>query len=541
MKINKLGCLLAASMIGGAIPVPVLAQDEPTQDTGGARPPMIDHNPVGPDDITQGDGDTENRPDEGDTGNTGNTGDTGNGGGQTGTPTTPSEDSWDDIFDKLKDQFGSISGSVAEAVQDKGRITVTLAQPETAGLDVKDVAFKLVRVADIIDGEYVYTEDFSSMAQTKDIDINAIRTSDDLKKAAFDLQKVYDSMKLDETVSDTVDSADKWGHILGDTIPGTTGTIDKDTRDKVNSAMDDLYQKVREFLDTGGTMVPSKATAYRNTILRDTQEAMKAAGLDARQIAALTSKITSYTDKLIAEKLQDTVKNAGASTVYEGKTDSKGSVVFDDLNVGVYLLFSTDIAGYELIAPTLLAIPTWDAKSESMSYDLKVEPKVAPLPQIKVKKLDSSNKKLITGKKFEFSLYSDEACTKLVEKQTDDPTDGDAQFLIKFGTWYIKETAAPEGYKVSDRIVKIVFDDKGVSIDGKKQDDNASLIFNTKDAKVYTVEFEDTPEEKPGEKDKDKVDFNTGIQDNTGWILAGIVACVIGIFAAVWAKRRNKA
>ncbi|MBS6503329.1 MAG: hypothetical protein KH415_17210 [Clostridium sp.] len=40
-------------------------------------------------------------------------------------------------------------------------------------------------------------------------------------------------------------------------------------------------------------------------------------------------------------------------------TDKNGKCTIDDLDVGVYLLYATDISNYENITPFLVSIPTY--------------------------------------------------------------------------------------------------------------------------------------------------------------------------------------
>ena len=49
-----------------------------------------------------------------------------------------------------------------------------------------------------------------------------------------------------------------------------------------------------------------------------------------------------------------------------------------------------------------------------------------------------------------------------------DQETGTAEFLIRYGTTYIKESKAPQGYKLSDEVVKVEFTDKGLFVNGKK-------------------------------------------------------------------------
>ena len=61
---------------------------------------------------------------------------------------------------------------------------------------------------------------------------------------------------------------------------------------------------------------------------------------------------------------------------------------------------------------------------------------------------------------------------------------------IKYGVYYIKEVKAPTGYKLSDQIVKIEINDKGVFADGvslEEKDDIYSFeYYNSLLPKIQT-------------------------------------------------------
>lgn len=141
-------------------------------------------------------------------------------------------------------------------------------------------------------------------------------------------------------------------------------------------------------------------------------------------------------------------------------TNESGVAEVKDLSVGVYLVYVMDVAGYENITPFLIAIPTFDNIDKEMIYDVTVLPKHSPLPDVEVNKVDSKTNKNITNRDFEFTMYSDAECTNKLETVKGDKKKGVATFQeVTFGTFYIKETKAPKGYKLSDEVVKVVIDD----------------------------------------------------------------------------------
>ena len=206
-----------------------------------------------------------------------------------------------------------------------------------------------------------------------------------------------------------------------------------------------------------------------------------------------------------ADTLQPFVKDA----IQTKQTNVQGIVDFTDLEVGVYLLYVSDQAGYETIQPTLISVPMWDETTKQMNYHIEVFPKHAPLPALRVRKVDHYDHKSIL-KEAEFTLYSDAACTKIIKAEKTDPKSGIAVFdgLI-YGTVYVKETKAPAGYQLSKEVIKVTINDNWVNGDDK----------------LRTIIFPDRP--LPTSSGP-----NTGDHTNiVGWIfLIGISACATVFF-----------
>ena len=213
-----------------------------------------------------------------------------------------------------------------------------------------------------------------------------------------------------------------------------------------------------------------------------------------------------------AEGLQeaaDTLRPLVKDAIQTKQTNVQGIVDFTDLEVGVYLLYVSDQAGYETIQPTLISVPMWDETAKQMNYHIEVFPKHAPLPALRVRKVDHYDHKSIL-KEAEFTLYSDAACTKIIKAEKTDPKSGIAVFdgLI-YGTVYVKETKAPAGYQLSKEVIKVTIDDNWVNGDDK----------------LRTIIFPDRPLPTSGGP-------NTGDHtDIVGWIfLIGISACATVFF-----------
>lgn len=173
-----------------------------------------------------------------------------------------------------------------------------------------------------------------------------------------------------------------------------------------------------------------------------------------------------------AEEIDNVAKTLSKkveSPDYEMTTDEEGKATCKNLPVGVYLVYVEDLADYETISPFVVGIPTWSDTDEIFQYDVTVEPKHTALPRILVNKVDSVTGQNIKSNKFEFTSYSQENCCSSSKLETiaGNPENGTAEFLIRYGTTYIKESKAPKGYKLSDEVVKVEFTDKGLFVNGK--------------------------------------------------------------------------
>lgn len=155
-----------------------------------------------------------------------------------------------------------ISITAVSALDEVGSITVNLEEGKK-GTSVKNVELELIKIADIINGQYLLINDLQDI----EIDLNTLETAEDMKNAAH--------------------------------------TISKDTVSK----------------NIGGT---------RKT------------------------------------------------------TNDYGTVKFDQLEKGVYLLQATDINKYENIVSTLISVPVFNNESKnSMNYDISIIPKHSPVIAVK--------------------------------------------------------------------------------------------------------------------------------------------------------------
>ena len=155
-----------------------------------------------------------------------------------------------------------ISITAVSALDEVGSITVNLEEGKK-GTSVKNVELELIKIADIINGQYFLINDL----QNTEVNLNTLETAEDMKNAAYTISKI--------TVSKN--------------IVGTRKT-----------------------------------------------------------------------------------------------TNDYGTVKFDQLEKGVYLLQATDINKYENIVSTLISVPAFNNESKnSMNYDISIIPKHSPVIAVK--------------------------------------------------------------------------------------------------------------------------------------------------------------
>ena len=118
----------------------------------------------------------------------------------------------------------------------------------------------------------------------------------------------------------------------------------------------------------------------------------------------------------------------------------------------------------------------------------KIEMKDMPiLKNIKVIKVDSETKETIKDK-FTFAIYEDSECTKLIKEVQSNKEDGTAIFEdLRYGIYYIKETKAPTDYELSNKVVKVEINNKGVFVDDEQieeKEDTIEFTFENKKIEV---------------------------------------------------------
>ena len=177
---------------------------------------------------------------------------------------------------------------------------------------------------------------------------------------------------------------------------------------------------------------------------------------------------------------------------------------------------------------TEITCPYGFEQAESIEFEVsqdketqKIVMKDMPiLTDVKVVKVDSDTKQIIKSK-FTFGLYEDKECTQLIMEVDSDPNEGTALFEgLRYGKYYIKEISAPKLYELSNEVVELEINDKGVFINGnqiKIQDD------------VYRFEYANKLIPK----------IQTGTEVNNILLFSLMAISIVGIVAGIIIMKRK--
>ena len=143
------------------------------------------------------------------------------------------------------------------------------------------------------------------------------------------------------------------------------------------------------------------------------------------------------------------------------------------------------------------------------------------LKTLQLTKLDKKTDEVIKSN-FTFGLYIDKECTQLIQQVDSNAKEGTITFKdLRYGEYFIKEISAPNGYVLSDKVIKVKINDKGVFVAGKN--------IEEKDL-VYSFTFYNKPIPK----------IQTGNEMNYIILFGSVVISLIGIITGIIILKRNK-
>lgn len=189
---------------------------------------------------------------------------------------------------------------------------------------------------------------------------------------------------------------------------------------------------------------------------------------------SLTDEKTSVSDrkKLLLEIAEDYnsiyLKNRDQVSVIEPVQKLDSQVIFTGIPGGAYLLTSStrSESDYHPYSPTVILMPgRIDGQVES-SYEIDMTAK-RNLPVLEVQKVDEKGNPIC--KPFVFGVYRNAECTDLIESLRPEEGNSSVRYTFsEYGTVYIREIRAPEGYQLSDQVIRVEFNERGLSADGKQ-------------------------------------------------------------------------
>ncbi|MEG0254704.1 SpaA isopeptide-forming pilin-related protein [Vagococcus sp.] len=168
-----------------------------------------------------------------------------------------------------------------------------------------------------------------------------------------------------------------------------------------------------------------------------------------------------------------TLKDINQTVIDSKTTDDNGEIIFDNLDFGQYLLEETIAPiGYENNKQQFTV--TIDEKTPDFIYQLTVENKKQEekMGDIKLIKTDDKTKNQLEGA--EFALLDKDK--KVLETKITDKN-GEISFSkLPFGSYYLKETKAPDGFVLDNTLHSVVINEKTpglvqqITLTNKKQD-----------------------------------------------------------------------
>ena len=93
-----------------------------------------------------------------------------------------------------------ISITAVSALDEVGSITVNLEEGKK-GTSVKNVELELIKVGDVVNGQYLFIDDLHDI----EIDLNTLETAEDMKNAAYTISKITASKNIVGTRKTTND------------------------------------------------------------------------------------------------------------------------------------------------------------------------------------------------------------------------------------------------------------------------------------------------------------------------------------------------
>jgi len=361
------------------------------------------------------------------------------------------------------------------------------------------------KIKNLVEGEtYTLHEEIVADSHVKATDIEFKVTTDKETQKVVMIDKIVEMSKVDiageEIAGATIQVLDKDNKVVDEWVSG------KEPHKIKNLVEGETYTLHEEIVADSYV----KATDVEFIVTTD-KETQKVVMID--KLVEITKTDIINGNELEGAELE--VTNEDGNTI-DKWTSTKEPHKVKGLEEGkTYILKETTAPyGYEITEEIKFTVTT-DKETQ------KIEMKDMPiLKNVKVIKIDTETKEVIKDK-FIFAIYEDPECTKLIKEVKSNSEDGTALFEeLRYGTYYIKEIKAPKDYELSNKIVKVEINDKGIFVDDTQVEENENTIEFT---------FENKKIEVP----------KTGVESKIKLFASAIILSLLGI-AYIIKRKQNK-
>ena len=361
------------------------------------------------------------------------------------------------------------------------------------------------KIKNLVEGKtYTLHEEIVADSYVKATDIEFKVTTDKETQKVVMIDKIVEMSKVDiagdEIEGATIQVLDKDNKVVDEWVSGKEphkikNLVEGETYTLHEEIVADSYVKATdvEFI------VTTDKETQKLVMIDKLVEITKTDITNGNELEGAELEVTDE-DGNIIDKWTSTKEPHKVKSLEEGKT---------------YILKETTAPyGYEITEEIKFTVTT-DKETQ------KIEMKDMPiLKNVKVIKIDTETKEVIKDK-FIFAIYEDPECTKLIKEVKSNSEDGIALFEeLRYGTYYIKEIKAPKDYELSNKVVKVEINDKGIFVDDTQVEENENTIEFT---------FENKKIEVP----------KTGVESKLKLFASAIILSLLGI-AYVIKRKQNK-
>ena len=406
--------------------------------------------------------------------------------------------------------------NMIDKIVEMSKVDIAGEEIEGATIQVLDKDSKVVdewvsskephKIKNLVEGEtYILHEEIVADSYVKATDIEFKVTTDKETQKVVMIDKVVEMSKVDiageEIEGATIQVLDKDSKVVDEWVSGKEphkikNLVEGETYTLHEEIVADSYVKAT---DVEFIVTPDKET-QKVVMIDKLVEITKTDITNGNELEGAELEVTDEDGNTI-DKWTSTKEPHKVKGLEEGKT---------------YILKETTAPyGYEITEEIRFTVTT-DKETQ------KIEMKDMPiLKNVKVIKIDTETKEVIKDK-FIFAIYEDPECTKLIKEVKSNSEDGTALFEeLRYGTYYIKEIKAPKDYELSNKIVKVEINDKGIFVDDTQVEENENTIEFT---------FENKKIEVP----------KTGVESKIKLFAGSIILSLLGIAYIIIKRKQNK-